>query len=432
MFKTLINAFKVKEVRVKMLITLGLLFLYILGTWIPVPGIDSSVFKSTVTAEGQDFLTLLSSVSGGALANGAILALGVSPYISSSIIIQLLTVAIPALEKLSKQGEDGRKKINTITRYVALLLAIAQAVGIVVSFSKNSSAITSVLFNNVTVTSVFVVIMLVAGAMFTVWLGEKITDIGVGNGLSLLIFIGILSSASVAIMSTVKTIFTTDIDELWGLLIFLVLLIIIFALIVFVDRAERRVPVNYAKQMKGRRMMGGQSTHIPLRVNGSGVMPIIFASAFITFPQLLMSIFWANTPAYTWYANNMGAGTWLYSVILPFLILFFAFFYSQISFKPEDVAKQIQENGGFITSIRPGKPTSEYLKKINNRIVLFGAVFLAFIALVPSLVFSLVDAGSLVNSFTATGMMIVVSVALELDKQIGAQMLMRNYRGFLK
>ena len=432
MFKTLIDAFKIKEVRIKMLITLGLLFLYILGTWIPVPGIDVSVFDSVVNAEGQDFLTLLSSVSGGALANGAIFALGVSPYISSSIIVQLLTVAIPSLEKISKQGEEGKRVINKITRYAALILAIAQAIGIVVAFGNNASAITDVLFGSVTITSIYVVIMLVAGSMFTVWLGEKITDIGVGNGLSLLIFIGILSSASGALLSAFTTMFQSDMDELWGLLIFVALLITIFALIVFIDKAERRISVNYAKQMRGRRMMGGQKTNIPLRVNGSGVMPIIFASAFLSFPQLIMSIFWPNTPAYTWYAENLGAGTWLYSVILPILILFFAFFYSQIVFNPDDVAKQIQENGGFITNIRPGKPTAEYLKKVNNRIVLFGAIFLAFISLIPSLLFSLIEVGSLVNAFTATGMMIIVSVALELDKSLSAQLLVRNYRGFLK
>jgi preprotein translocase subunit SecY len=433
MFKTLSNAFKVKDVRRKMLVTLALLFVYILGTWIPIPGISASVFKSQTS---NDFLGLLNSVNGGALSKGSILALGVSPYITATIVIQLLAVAIPSLERLSKQGEEGKRKIDTYSRITALILAIAQAIGIVVAFTNSdSSAISSVVFGNKICTEVFVVIVLVGGAMFTVWLGDKISEIGIGNGVSLLIYIGILSSASTALLTELENVFTSNLDSLWNILIFLAVLIVIFALIVFMDGAERRIPVQYAKQVKGRKMYGGQSTYIPIRVNSDGVMPIIFASTFIMFPQLVMSIFWPTSAAYNWYATWLGAGSWVYSVVLALLILFFTYFYSQlIGFNPDEISKQMQQNGGFITGIRAGKPTADYLKKVSNRIILFGAIFLAFLALIPTLLFKAIDNGgsTLVNAFTATGMLIIVSVALETNKQIEAQMLMKNYRGFLK
>lgn len=428
MFKTLINAFKVKEVRQKIMLTLLLLLIYRLGSFIPVPGINPEVFA---TAAESGFLGILSSISGGSLANGALFALGVSPYISASIIIQLLTIALPGLERLSKQGEDGRKKINFYTRVAALVLAIGQAVGIVFSLDNSVKAMWA--GAPIALTSIFVALVLVAGAMFTVWLGERITEIGAGNGLSLLIFVGILSSASAAILGSFQSIFAGNLDQIWILVGFVISLVTIFSLIVFVDLAERKVPVQYAKQMKGRKMYGGQSTHIPIRVNGNGVMPIILATAILTFPQLLMSMFWPTSDAMMWYSQNLGMGSWLNLVTNSILILFFAFFYSQISFNPEDISKQIQSNGGFIPGIRPGKPTAEHLKKISYRITLFGAIFLAFIALVPSLVFkSIGGTTSLLNAFTATGMLIVVSVALEFDKQLQTLILMRQYKGFLK
>ena len=433
MFKTFINAFKIKELRVKILLTLLLLFVFRVGCWLPIPGINVSVFETTTT--GNVFLSLLSSISGGALQNGSILALGVSPYISASIIIQLLAVAIPALEKLSKQGEEGRKKMSLYTRLAALVLAIIQAVGIVIAFSENIDP--NMLWEGAPtwLACTIIAIVLVAGGMFTVWLGERITELGVGNGMSLLIFVGILSSAGTALLGIFKNVFSGNIDYLWTLLIFAVAIVLIFGLIVFVDLAERKIPVQYAKQVKGRKMYGGQSTHIPIKVNGSGVMPIIFASALLAVPQMIFQLFWPTSDAYFWYAEWLGAGSWVYIVLTAILILFFAFFYSQITFNPDDVSKRIQQNGGFIPGIRAGKPTSEYLKKISGRITFFGALFLAFIALIPSLALkgasSTMDS-TLINAFSATGLMIAVSVALELDKQLEAQMLMRNYRGFLK
>ncbi len=431
MFKTIANAFKIKDVRKKILLTLLLLLIYRLGCWIPAVGFNVDSINAGME-QGFNFFSLMNLVSGGALSNCSVLALGVSPYITASIIIQLLTVAIPALENLAKSGEDGRRKINFYTRIAALVLAIAQAVGIVVGYSGSIDAnLTKVL--PAWLVGMGVVLILVAGGMFTVWIGERITDLGVGNGMSLLIFVGILSSASSAFGSAIQQTIQ-NITYLWVIVLFLVAVVAIFAFIVFVDGGERRVSVQYAKQIKGRKMYGGQSTYIPIRVNGSGVMPIIFASALITLPQLILS-FWPESSAYAWYSRYLGAGTWPYIVVSSLLILAFAFFYAQISFNADDVSKRIQQQGGFIPGIRPGKPTSDYLRKISNRITLFGAIFLAFIALIPSLAFWAIGeyagAATLINAFSATGLMIVVSVALELDKQLEAQMLMRNYKGFL-
>lgn len=438
MFRTLINAFKNKEIRTKILITLALLFLYRIGCWLPVPGIDKEVFNATQT---NGLLGLLSAVTGSALANGAILALGISPYINASIIVQLLGAAIPALERYSKQGEEGRKKLNKITRYVTLALALIQAIGITVMWNSvgglNDSMYENTIFDNKWVIGASIVIMLVAGSMFSTWMGERITEIGVGNGISLLIFIGILSTADLALVATVKTMANGGSEATlaaWSLLGFVVMAILIFGLIVFVDLAERRIPVQYAKQIKGRKQYGGQTTNIPIKVNASGVMPIIFASAIITFPQMLGQIFWPNSGLHAWWNNYMGAGKWPYAVAMALLILAFSYFYATLQFKPDEVARNLQQYGGFIPGTRPGKPTYELLNKVSKRITLFGAIYLAFIALVPSLLFSIFtfENQTLVTSMTATGMLIIVSVGLELDKQLQSLMMMKQYKGFLK
>ena len=427
MFKTIVNAFKDKEIRKKILITIALLLVYRLGCWLPVPGINVEAFSDSIG--GQDFLRLLSSVSGGALANGAILALGISPYISASIIIQLLTIAIPSLERLSKMGDEGKKRISLYTKIAALVLAIVQAVAIVVSYSSALNTLTMPKW----VVGAMVVTILVAGSMFTYWLGEKITSYGIGNGQSLLIFVGILSTAASSHYFVILNITKGSTESIWELLLFILALVFIFAFIVFMDLGERRIPVQYAKQVKGRKMYGGQSTFIPIRVNSTGVMPIIFASSIITFPQLLFSIFWPNSKFFKWYSEWLGAGGWIYIILTGLLILFFAYFWTQITFNTEDISRNIQQNGGFILGIRPGKPTAEYLKKISNRITLFGAIFLAIIAIVPNIIFkSLSFTGGLTNAFSATGLLIVVSVAVELDKALDSQMLMKNYKGFLK
>lgn len=431
MFKTIIDAFKIKEVRRKILFTLLLLFIYRVGCWLPIPGIVKDVFTSTVESDQNGFLGLLSTLSGGALSNASILALGVSPYINASIIIQLLQVAIPKLDELAQSGEDGRKKINLYTRIAALVLAVAQAIGITVSLSGSGLFDTRLWGATSFIAPVFTVVVLVAGAMFTVWLGERITENGVGNGLSMLIFVGILSSAGTAILSSITSI-ATNIDYLWNLIIFFVAVVLVFALIIFIDGAERKIPVQYAKQVKGRKTYGGQSNCIPVRVNGSGVIPIIFASAILSFPYMLISMFWPDSVE--GYNQILGSGTWLYIILTALLILFFSYFQAQITFKPEDISKNIQQSGGFINGVRPGKDTADYLSKVSKRVTLFGAIFLAFIALVPSVVFNLIGgnlSSTLTGAFSATGMMIVVSVALEFQKQLESQMITRNYKGFL-
>lgn len=431
MFKTLVNAFKVKDLRKKILITLGLLILYRVGCALICPGFDLSDAISG-NDNGTSFFGLMNMLSGDALSNGSILALGVSPYITASIVIQLLAVAIPSLQNLSKQGEDGRRKMNFYTRIAALVLALAQAIGIVVSYK--SAINPSYLDLPTWVTGTGIVLILTAGAMFTVWLGEKITQLGIGNGMSLLIFVGILSSAGSGIAAAFQEV-GRDLNNLWTVIIYIAALVLVFGFIVFIDSSERRVNVKYAKQIKGRKMYGGQDTFIPIRMNASGVMPIIFASSLLTLPQLIMSIFWPNSKAFYWYQNYMGTNSWVYIVLLALLIFAFAFFYAQITFDTEDISRRLQQQGGFIPGIRPGKTTAEYLKRISTRITLFSAVFLAIIALIPSLAFKAIPDNStfasLLNAFSTTGLMIMVSVALEFEKGLSAQMLMRNYKGFL-
>ena len=434
MFKTLFNAFKVKDIRNKLLIVLALILVYRVGCAIVCPGLDiSTLIKEETT--GTTFFSLMNMLSGNALANGSILALGVSPYITASIVIQLLTVAIPALERLAKQGEDGKKKMQFYTRITALVLAIAQAVGIVVSFRANLSLRVGEIAFPTWLVGIGVVLLLTAGAMFTVWIGEKITSLGVcGSGMSILIFVGILASSAKGISDAIKQAID-DPNNIWMIIIYIVAVILIFGLIVFMDNSERRVPVSYAKQIKGRRMYGGQDTYIPIKLNSSGVMPIIFATSLLTLPQLVMSIFWPDSSALAWYNEYLGTSSWVYIVILALLIFAFAFFYSMITFDTNDISRRLQQQGGFVKGIRPGRETSEYLKKISRRITLFGAFFLAFLALLPSLAFKAIDdysaLTSLINAFSATGLMIIVSVALEFDKNLEAQMYMRNYKGFL-
>ena len=446
MFETLKNAFKVKEIRKKLIITLLLLLVYRLGCYIPVPGLATNVFSEAVT--GNNFLTLMNSVTGGALANGTLFALGIGPYINSSIIVQLLCVGIPALERLTKQGEEGKKKIAAITRWLTLALAIIQAVGVVIAFGSTitdtdtstngiSTQVIALFGGQQWLVYIYMIILYSAGAMLTMWLGERITEYGVGNGISLIIFLGIISTAGTTlfiepIQQAVAGTFAPS--QIISIVLFIIIAIAIFAAIVTVDLAERRVPVQYAKQVKGRKMYGGQSTVIPIKISGSGVMPLIFAFAIISLPDLIMGLFWDGYST-SWYALNISNGQgpwgWVYILVLCLLIFAFSFFYAQIQFNPEDISKSIQQNGGFIPGIRPGRPTADYLKKISNRITLFGAIFLSLVAFVPSFAFSF--AGSqYVNVFSTTGILIVVSVALEFDKQLQSQLMMKNYKGFLK
>ncbi len=426
MFQTIVNAFKIKEVRNKILITIALLFIYRLGCYIPVPGVNP--FKDSGLSSFT-FLEIMSAVSGGALGQATFFAMGIGPYINASIIIQLLTAGIPALERISKQGEEGKRKISMYTRILTLILAIAQAIGILVVF-KSAIQHGELFGENVAFLNyVFLVIVYTAGAALTMWLGERITDYGVSNGISLLIFAGMLSTAGGAIVGLVGGIFAGAVNDIWTLVGFLVAAILIFAAIVTVNDAERKITVQYAKQVKGRKMYGGQSTHIPIKVNSSGVMPLIFAFSILSLPDLILNL--VGVDSTNWWSTYMGTGSWPYMVVLCVLILFFSYFYNQLQFNPDDISKSIQGNGGFIPGIRPGKPTADYLKRVSNRITLFGAIFLALVALVPSLVFKAIDA-SLVNVFSATGLLIVVSVALEFEQALQSQIMMKNYKGFLK
>ena len=434
MLQTLINAFKVKEIRRKVYMMLLLLLVFRIGCFIPVPGLDRANFEGAVT--GNDFLTLMSSITGGALSQGTLFALGIGPYINASIIMQLLCVGIPALERLSKQGEEGRKKIAQYTRYVAILLAIVQSVGIIISFGNEADAIQVSLFGGkLWIAGIFMATVYTAGAIIVMWLGERITDYGVGNGQSMIIFVGILSTAGASIVAKCQQI-SSDTGAIWDLVAFILVSAIIFFAIVYVDLSERKVPVQYAKQIKGRKMYGGQSSSIPIRISGGGVMPLIFSFSILSFPQMLSSMFWPGSGFDKWWtkwmsASATGAGAVVYALVLCLLIFAFSFFYAQMQFNPEDVSKSIQQNGGFIQGIRPGKATEAYLKKISNRITLFGAIYLSLVAFVPSVAFAWASF-DLVNVFSTTGILIVVSVAMEFEKQLQAQMMMKNYKGFLK
>ncbi len=456
MFETIKNCFKNKEIRKKIWLTLLLLVIFRLGCYIPVPGISPDTFTEAI--KDVSFLNIMSAISGGSLTNATLFALGISPYINASIIVQLLSVGIPALERLSKEGESGRRKIAQITRYVTIALAVAQAIGIIVSFglrdTSGEMAINLANFGYLSngsgisqtaakwVAGIFLTVIYTAGAMLVMWLGERITEYGISNGISIIIFIGILSTAGELILSKFIDAFSGNPAVLWEVLGFVILTVFEFAAICTVDLSERKIPVQYAKQVKGRRMYGGQSSVIPMRISGSGVMPLIFAFSIISVPAMLASLFWPGSTFETgvaeWFSGN-GAwyGQLIYMVVLCVLIFAFSFFYASMQFNPEDVSKTIQQNGGFIQGIRPGKPTADYLKKINNRITLFGAIYLTIVALIPSILAVILSACGLsvdlISVFSTTGILIVVSVALEIDKQLQSQLMMKNYKkGFLK
>lgn len=439
MFETIKNAFGTKEIRVKIWATLLLLLVYRIGCFVPVPGLNVSVISQALEqSSAASFLNVISAITGGSLSQGTLFALGIIPFINSFIIMQLLTLIIPKLEEMSKDGEEGRKKITQITRYVAIVLGAIQAIGIAFMWKNYIDPIYGMQKNWLAM--IYVIVILVGGSVMVMWLGERITEYGIGNGTSLIIFVGILSTAGTSLLNAFRTV-PTDPNKLWNIFGFLILVVALFAFIVFMDGGERRITVQYAKQVKGNKMYGGQTTFIPIRVNASGVMPIIFASSFIMFPQMIISFIpkLAESKFGIWWMRNLttSGGTWwgslIYYIFLVVFIIFFAYFYSMIQFNPEDVSKNIQQYGGFIPGIRPGKPTSDYLKRINNRITLFGAIFLSIICVIPTFLFNVIgkDIG-LSSAFSATGLLIVVSVALEFNKSLESQIMMRHYKGFLK
>lgn len=425
MFKTLINAWNVKDIRTKMLYTLLLVVIYRFGSFIPVPGVDAS--KIAAAADTYSILSFLNLLSGGNFGQFTIFAMGITPYITGSIIIQLLTIAIPSLEKMAKE-EDGREKLERITRYTGIGLALVQSIGIVSGLQNQAQIVTNPGF----LSYATIGIVCTAGTAFLVWLGERITEKGIGNGISFIIFASIVSSVPQVIVSMVSNVMLGT-YKWWILPVLIVFVLIMVAGVVAVDRAVRRIPVQYAKRVVGRKMYGGQSTFIPLKANANGVMPLIFAMTIMQVPAMIGQ-FWPDGGFYKFYINYMSAssehwyGHLVYYVIYSLLIVAFAYFYTTISFNPVEISKNLQQNGGFIPGIRPGRPTGEYLKRISNRLTLFGAIFLMILAIVPTV---LLGAFGLSSTFGPTSILIMVSVALETSAQLESMMLMRHYKGFL-
>lgn len=431
MFQTLRNAWKIPDLRKKILYTLLMLLIFRLGSFIPVPGLTADAIGQMMGGFAEGMQGLINNFSGGALERGSIFAMSITPYINSSIIIQLLTVAIPALEKLQKEGEEGRKKISQYTRYGAVILGFIQASGLYIGLKGNIIGGASVM------NFIIIVLTFTAGTAFLMWLGEEITDKGIGNGISLLIFTGIVSRGPAMIQSLRATLFSGDtvsIQSVITLIVILAIAVISIGFVVLMNDAERRIPVQYAKRVVGRKMYGGQSTHIPMKLAMAGVIPIIFAVSIMSFPQTIsMFIYGQNAPTTGFWAAilRLFQQTHPFYIILYFLlILFFTYFYTAIQFNPIEVSNNMKKNGGFIPGIRPGKPTSDYIAKILSKITLFGALFLAVIAIFPILLAFIPNLGGI--SIGGTSLLIVVGVALETTKQMESQMLMRHYKGFLE
>lgn len=406
-----------------MLYTLLMIFIFRLGTFIPVPGLKSGALQSLL-GDGNNLFSLLDAFSGGAFANATIFAMSITPYVNSSIIMQLLTVAIPSLERLAKEGEEGRKIIAKWTRYVTVILAFIQATGLYF-------ALRNVITNQGVGGYITLVATFTAGTAFLMWLGEEITEKGVGNGISIIIFAGIVSRIPTMITNIIAN-FEAGSLNVWQLIAIVVIAVVMVAFVVFIDNAERRIPVQYAKRMVGRKMYGGQSSHIPIKVAMAGVIPIIFAMSIMTFPSTIMGFMGYNPSATTFWGKFWRLFTntsWVYVVLYFLLIIFFTYFYTAIQFNPIEIANNMKRNGGFVPGIRPGKPTSDYINKILTRITLAGAIFIGIIAIFPMILGMIMQVNL---SIGGTSMLIVVGVALETVKQIESQMLMRHYKGFLE
>ena len=416
------QSWKVKDVRRRILYTLMMILIFRIGTTIPVPGVDTSIISKLVS--GNSLLALYNMFTGGAFSNFTLFALGIGPYITASIIIQLLTVGFESLKELQKSGEEGRKKMNMYTRYTALVLAIIQAVGITLGVIK--SALTSD-----SIFSIATVIMtLVSASMILMWMGDRITEKGLGNGSSIIIFVGIISRIPSDLISVVKSVKSGTL-VLWLAIVLAVIMLVTIALVTFINEAVRKIPVQYAKKVVGRKLYGGQNSHIPMKVNQSGVMPIIFASSLLAFPQTIALFMGKNAQNFvsTYLSTSGDIGFWIYRSLEVLLIVFFSYFYTTISFNVDDIAENMKNNGGFIPGIRPGRPTVDYLSKILSRITLAGALFLAVIAMIPAFT---VHFMSVNMSLAGTSILIVVGVALELKRQLESHLVMRSYQGFLK
>ena len=418
MRETLKNAWKVVEIRKKILYTVGMLLIYRLLCFVPVPGVDASYIATAL--EKVSLLGFINSMTGSNLSQYTVMAMGITPYINASIIMQLLCVAIPKLEEMQKEGEEGRKKIAQITRYVTLGLAFIQAIALTVGLRANAT--------NAFLGLITIAMCLSAGTAIAMWIGERITENGIGNGISLLIFAGIISNIARGVTNGVYSLFSSAVESnIGGTIASLLVFIILVVGIVIVDLGERRIPIQYAKRMVGRKMYGGQSTHIPLKLNSSGVLPLIFANAIMQFPATILAFF-PNSKANLWWSDHVQMMSWPYQIIFALMIFGFTFFYSSISFNPVEIAKNIQNNGGMIPGIRQGKPTSDFIKKISGRITCFGAIYLAILAVIPTIIYAIFGVQL---TFAASSLMIAVSVAMESMRQLESEMMMRHYKGFL-
>ena len=427
MFKTFANAWKIEDIRKKILFTLFVVLLYRVGNAVPVPYVNVQYLQQYFTSLENTVLGLYNVMSGGAFSSATIFALSIQPYINASIIIQLLCVAIPALERMSKEeGEEGRKKIASITRYATVAIGLLQGFAYYILI-KNNGLLTD---DGSGIWAAIVIIMtFTSGSALIMWLGEQITEFGIGNGISIILFASIVSRFPTSVISSISNIAGGTLAW-WAALLQLLGAVLMIVLIVFVSNAERRIPVQYSKRVVGRKMYGGQSTHLPMKVNMSGVMPIIFAQSIASLPATVAQL--AGWDSSFWlYVQKTN--TWTYVIFYALLIVFFGYFYSTIQFNPIEISNNLRKNGGFIPGYRPGKPTSEYIQKVLNKITLFGSIYLCIIAAVPYIVSIYSNVAQQVGlSLGGTSIIIVVGVALETVQALESQMLMRHYKGFLE
>ena len=426
MLSSLVQAFKVPELRKKILFTLGILVLYRFGAYLPVPGIPFQAFADSFSQQGVS-MVMLDLFTGGALSNFSVFALGIMPYITASIIMQLMQGVIPAVGRWAKEGETGRRRITQVTRYLTLGLGLINAIGYLFLFKSEAYGVVFGTAVPEIVTDILVVFTLVVGTALIMWMGELITQHGVGNGMSLIIFVSIISSVPSAIFSSINL----NADMGMGIAVTVLILVVVLLCIpaiIFIERAQRRIPISYAKRVQGRRVMGGQSSYLPIKINAAGVIPIIFASCLIYFPAQIAALF--NVDWLTMVANAISAG-WVNWILTALLIVFFAYFYTSIVFNPEDTAENLQRQGGFIPGIRPGQNTVQYIKDVLHRVTLPGAIFIAAIAVVPSILFFFTN-NSLIQAFGGTSILIMIGVALDTMNKIESQLKMYNYDGFFK
>ena len=442
MIQTIRNAWKVPELRGKLLFTVFALLIFRLGAAVPVPFIDTDLLSQYITSQSASIFSLLNVMSGDAFSQATVFALSIQPYINSSIIIQLLTIAIPALERLQKEGgEEGKKKLAAITRYATVAIALIQAFGYY-TFLRVGSGGQSLITAKGVWPALVIIAAFVAGSAFLMWLGEQITEFGIGNGISIILFAGIVARGPTMVSSMIAgvTNWSNGLDPkiymvLHPAFILLILagMLLLVAFIVFMDNSERRIPVQYAKRVVGRKMYGGQSSHLPIKVNMSGVLPIIFAQSIASIPATIgMFVPSAQTEGSGWYTfldifDTRGVP---YCIVYFLLIILFSYFYNNMQFNPVEVANNLKKNGGFVPGFRPGKPTADFIRKVLGKITFFGAMFLSVIAIVPIITGNLLGQSNL--AIGGTSIIIVVGVALETTKSMEAQMLMRHYKGFLE